>query len=64
MKRQIEGLHKAGPSSAGLFPNTLFLVQIERARYRWHAQKPSRRLEMPIAAPCPILKFTHPVCAS
>jgi hypothetical protein len=51
MKRQIEGLHKAGPPSAGLFPNTLFLVRIERARYRWHAQKPYYSLQFGVLEP-------------
>ena len=48
MKRQIEGLHKADQSSAGLFPNTLFLVRTDRARYRWHAQRPYYALQFAV----------------
>ena len=51
MKRQIEGLHKADPASAGVFPNVLFLVRIERARYRWHAQRPHYALQFAVLEP-------------
>jgi hypothetical protein len=51
VKRQIEGLHKADQSSAGVFPNVLFLVRIERARYRWHAQRPYYALQFAVLAP-------------
>ena len=51
MKRQIEGLHNADESSAGVFPNGLFLVRIERARYRWHAQKPCYALQLAVVEP-------------
>jgi hypothetical protein len=36
----LEGLASADSSSAGVFPNGLFLVRVQRAQYRWHAQKP------------------------
>jgi len=51
MKRQIEGLHNADESSAGVFPNGLFLVRIERACYRWHAQKPCYALQLAVVEP-------------
>ena len=51
MKRQIEGLHKADQSSAGVFPNVLFLVRIERARYRWHPQRPYYALQFAVLEP-------------
>ena len=51
MKRQIEGLHKADQSSAGVFPNVLFLVRTERARYRWHAQRPYYALQFVVLEP-------------
>ena len=35
----------------GLIPNTLFLVRIERARYRWHAQKPYYALQLAVLEP-------------
>ena len=40
MRRRIAGLHDADQSRAGEVPDGLFLVQVERAQYRWHAQKP------------------------
>jgi len=51
MKRQIEGLHNADESSAGVFPNGLFLVRIERARYQWHAQKPYYSFQFGVLEP-------------
>jgi len=51
VKRQIEGLHKADPSSAGVSPNVLFLVRIERARYHWHAQRPYYDLQLVVLEP-------------
>ena len=51
MRRQIEGLHKADQSSAGVFPDGLFLVRVERARYRWHAQKPYYVLQLAVLEP-------------
>lgn len=40
MRRRIEGLGNADQSSAGVFPDGLFLTRVQRAQYRWHAQKP------------------------
>ena len=40
MKRCIQGLHEADRSAAGEIPDGLFLVRIDQAHYRWHAQKP------------------------
>jgi hypothetical protein len=51
VKRQIEGLHKADQSSAGVFPNVLFLVRIEHARYRWHPQRPYYALQFAVLEP-------------
>ncbi len=51
MRRQIEGLHKADQSSAGVFPDGLFLVRVERARYRWHAQKRYYVLQLAVLEP-------------
>jgi len=51
MRRQIEGLHKADQSSAGVFPDGLFLVRVERARYHWHAQKPYYALQLAVLEP-------------
>ena len=51
MRRRIEGLHEADPSSAGVFPDGLFLVRVERAQYRWHGQKPHYVLRLAVLAP-------------
>ena len=51
MRRRIEGLHAADPSSAGVFPDGLFLVRVERAQYRWRAQKPHYALRLEVLEP-------------
>jgi hypothetical protein len=40
MKRYVSGLSQASASPVEGPPDGLFLVRIERAQYRWHAQKP------------------------
>ena len=40
MKRYLSGLSQASASPVEGLPDGLFLVQVERAQYRWHAQKP------------------------
>ena len=40
MRRRIQGLHEADRSPADEVPDGLFLVRVERAQYRWHAQRP------------------------
>ena len=40
MKRYVSGLNQASASPVEDLPSGLFLVRIERAQYRWHAQKP------------------------
>ena len=39
MKRYVSGLSQASPSPFEGLPDGLFLVRVERAQYRWHAQK-------------------------
>ena len=34
-----------------MFPDGLFLVRVERARYRWHAQKPYYALQLAVLEP-------------
>jgi hypothetical protein len=51
MRRRIEGLGIADQSSAGVFPGGLFLVRVERAQYRWHAQKPYYALRLEVIEP-------------
>jgi hypothetical protein len=40
MRRHISGLSKAATSAAEYLPDSPYLVRVERAQYRWHAQKP------------------------
>ena len=40
MKRHVSGLSKADPAPDHCIPDGVFLVRVERAQYRWHAQKP------------------------
>ena len=51
MRRRIEGLHDADQSSAGVFPDGLFLARVQRAQYRWHAQKPYYALRLVVLEP-------------
>jgi len=40
MRRYFESLRPADRSAIDSVPDGLFLVRVERTRYRWHAQKP------------------------
>ena len=40
MRRRIAGLHEADQSAADGVPDGMFLVRVDQAHYRWHAQKP------------------------
>jgi hypothetical protein len=51
MRRRIAGLHDAGQSRAGEVPDGLFLVQVESAQHRWHAQKPYYVLRFAVLEP-------------
>jgi hypothetical protein len=50
VKRRFEGLHEIS-SGADDLPEGLFLVQVVRAQYRWHAQKPYYTLRLMILEP-------------
>ena len=50
MKRRFEGLHETAPAGEDL-PEGLFLVRVERVRYRWHAQKPYYSLRLSVIEP-------------
>lgn len=55
MKRYISGLNQANPSSTGGVPDGLFLARVERAQYRWHAQKPHYLLRFVVVEPKPVV---------
>ncbi|HXZ32493.1 MAG TPA: hypothetical protein VEH30_09445 [Terriglobales bacterium] len=40
MRRHIQGLHEADPTANVLLPDSLYLVRVVRAQYRWHPDKP------------------------
>ena len=50
MKRHFPGLHQRSPN-AGSTLEGLFLVRVERAFYRWHAQKPFFTLRFAVIEP-------------
>jgi hypothetical protein len=51
MKRRFQGLHQADRSAASDVPDGLFLVRVQRAQYRWHAQKPFYLLRFSVLEP-------------
>jgi hypothetical protein len=51
MRRRISGSHDADRSIANELPDGVFLVQVERAHYRWHAQKPYYLIRFTILEP-------------
>jgi hypothetical protein len=51
MKRQLPGLADAGRDARSEIPDGIFLVRVDSARYRWHAQKPFYVLRLSILEP-------------
>ena len=49
MKRRFAGLHES--ASANELPDGIFLVRVDKAEYRWHAQKPFYILRLSILEP-------------
>ncbi len=54
MKRHIGGLNQANGSSTEGVADGLFLVRVERAQYRWHAQKPYYLVRFGVVEPSPL----------
>ena len=54
MKRYISGLNRANASAAEGLPDGLFLARVERAQYRWHAQKPFYAFVFTVLEPKPL----------
>ena len=50
MRRQIAGLHNAAIDTGG-GPDGLYLVEVRRAQYCWHPQKPSYQLRFVVLKP-------------
>ena len=51
MKRYISGLNRANSSATENLSDGLFLVRVERAQYRWHAQKPYYQIRFAVLEP-------------
>ena len=51
MKRHIPGLSATATESRPAGPDGVFLVRVESAQYRWHAQKPFCALRFSIVEP-------------
>jgi hypothetical protein len=51
MRRRIQGLHESDPSAGDRVPDGLFLVRVEKAQHRWHAQKPYYLLRFAVVEP-------------
>jgi len=51
MKRRIQGLRDADASRDGEIPDSLYLVRVDRAQYRWQAQKPYYVLRLAVLEP-------------
>ena len=51
MKRRIDGLHEADHSGSVLLPDSLYLVRVARAQYRWHPDKPHYILRLIVLEP-------------
>ena len=51
MKRQLPGLSETIGESQPAIPDSVHLVRVDSARYRWHAQKPFYGLRFSILEP-------------
>jgi hypothetical protein len=51
MKRQIRGLAETAGDSRPKIPDGIFLVRVDSAQFRWHAQKPFYVLRLSILEP-------------
>jgi hypothetical protein len=51
MKRQVHGLADATRDSRPEVPDGIFLVRVDGAQFRWHAQKPFYILRLSIVEP-------------
>jgi len=51
MKRRIQGLGDTARSSADQVPDGVYLAHVERAQYRWHAQKPFYLVRLSVLEP-------------
>jgi hypothetical protein len=53
MKRRFPGLHQA--TQPAEIPDGIYLVRVQRAQYRWHAQKPFYAIQLAVLEPKPFV---------
>ena len=51
MKRNVPGLAETARDSQSDVPDGVYLVRVEKAQYRWHAQKPFYFLRLSVLEP-------------
>jgi len=51
MRRRFQGLNETAGASVEPLPDGIFLVRVDGAQYRWHAQKPFYILRLAILEP-------------
>ena len=51
MRRYFESLRPADLSAIDSVPDSLFLVRVDRAQYRWHKQKPYYEIRFAVLKP-------------
>ena len=51
MKRRIQGLSEIAQPERDVVPEGIYLVRVDRAQYRWHAQKPFYFLRFSVVEP-------------
>jgi hypothetical protein len=51
VKHRIQGLRETACPAADQVPDGVFLVRVDKAQYRWHAQKPFYALSLCILEP-------------
>ena len=51
MKRRIQGLNETAQPAGDQIPDGVFLVRVDKAQFRWHAQKPFYLLRLAILEP-------------
>ncbi len=51
MTRRFQGLGQTATTAEQDVPDGVYLVQVERAQYRWHAQKPFYSLRLSVLEP-------------
>ena len=51
MKRRFQGLSETARPAAEQVPDGVFLVRVDKAQYRWHAQKPFYILRLCVLEP-------------